>query len=250
MRRLLLCVTLCFSFCFAFSQAPVAKLTANSVVKDSAGVQYKLEQWQELVKRDYTLKAVEPENEHSEFVLVKLSEKQVAERQARRKEMMESMPKPKESLYFKTGERPLSFAATDMEGNKVNLKKSAGKIVVLNFWFINCGPCRTEIPELNALVDSFQASGKVLFYGVALDDKKSLNQFLSKTPFKYAIIDDGRYISSQYGVRSYPTHVVIDTDGKVYFHTTGLGQNTIHWIRKSIEELLARGGIEETKTGK
>jgi hypothetical protein len=41
-------------------------------------------------------------------------------------------------------------------------------------------------------------------------------------------------------VRLYPTHVILDTEGKVYFHTSGLAMNTIYWIKKSIKELLVK----------
>ena len=53
----------------------------------------------------------------------------------------------------------------------------------MNFWFINCPPCRAEIPELNKLVDSFKTNDKVVFIAVALDDKQSLETFLEQSPF-------------------------------------------------------------------
>jgi hypothetical protein len=40
----------------------------------------------------------------------------------------------------------------------------------------------------------------------------------------------------------YPTHVIVDAEGKVYFHTSGLAVNTVYWINKSIKELLAKSG--------
>jgi peroxiredoxin len=82
----------------------------------------------------------------------------------------------------------------------------------------------------------------VLFVGIPLDSKESLKSFLEKTPFKYTIIDEGRTIAGSYGVRLYPTHVIVDPEGKVYFHTSGLAMNTIYWLKKSIRELLLKTG--------
>jgi hypothetical protein len=73
---------------------------------------------------------------------------------------------------------------------------------------------------------------------VALDSKNDLEKFLKQFPFNYTIVDNGRWIADKYGIRFYPTHVIIDTEGKVYFHTSGLAPNTVYWIKKSIEELL------------
>src|SRR3569833_1260720 len=126
---------------------------------------------------------------------------------------MERLPKPRESAFFKTGEKITTFKTKDINGNKIDLKALEGKIVVLNFWFIGCAPCRMEIPDLNKLVDSFKTNDKIVFIAVALDDKTSLKGFLEKTPFNYDIVDGGRFITDKYGVRSYPTHVIIDTKG-------------------------------------
>jgi peroxiredoxin len=135
-----------------------------------------------------------------------------------------------------------SFKTRDINGNKIDLKALEGKIVVLNFWFVNCSPCRMEIPDLNKMVDSFKTNNKIVFIAIALDDRSILKSFLEKTPFNYNIIDGGKFIADKYGIRSYPTHVVIDTEGKVYFHTSGLSTNTVYWLSKTIKELLSKTG--------
>jgi thiol-disulfide isomerase/thioredoxin len=209
------------------------KLTDRSVVKDSSGTVYPAAAWQALyMKGEYDLKAENPKDANTAFILVRLSEQ---EKEAR----LKRMPKPRESDFFETGKKLAPFNAKDIEGNDIDLSSAKGKIVVLNFWFINCGPCRREIPELNVLVDSFKKNENVLFVAVALDSKAALQKFLEKTPFHYSVIE-GRSIAGNYGVRLYPTHVILDTEGKVYFHTSGLAMNTVYWIKKSIKELLAK----------
>ena len=215
-------------------QAQNLKVTSQSVVKDSSGTIYPAATWQALyMKGDYELKAENPKDANTAFFLVRISEKEKLAR-------FEKMPKPKESDFFKTGKTMNLFDAKDIDGNAIDLTKAKGKIIVLNFWFINCGPCRREIPDLNVLVDSFKNHDKVLFVAVALDGKKDLQTFLTKMPFKYAVVDDGRTIAGTYGVRLYPTHVIVDTEGKIYFHTSGLAMNTVYWIKKSIDELLKK----------
>jgi len=226
-------VVLCFILLVGSSAFSQAKLTDSSVVKDTAGMVYPALAWKTLLMQGYSIKLVDPQNPNSEFLIYKLSEQQIEDRLAR-------MPKPRESSYFKTGKEISVFKTTDLDGNKIDLKALEGKIVVLNFWFVNCHPCRVEIPELNKLVDSFKANSNVVFIAIALDEKFALQNFLKSIPFKYQMIHQGRFIAEQYGVRSYPTHVVIDTDGKVYFHTSGLAPNTVYWLKKSIIELLEK----------
>ena len=132
-----------------------------------------------------------------------------------------------------------------MHGTKYQLKQLIGKVVVLNFWFINCPPCRQEIPDLNDMVDSYKDNKDVVFIAIALDQRYDLEQFLKTSPYHYNIIDNGRYIASQYGVTLYPTHVVIDRTGKVLFHTSGLSGGTIPWLKKSIASALAASAVQQ-----
>ncbi|MES2373947.1 MAG: TlpA disulfide reductase family protein [Bacteroidota bacterium] len=167
-------------------------------------------------------------------LLYELSEEEISKRLA-------AIPKPMESKFFRTGQAISSFKEKDMNGVKYNLKELVGKVVVLNFWFINCPPCRQEIPHLNEMVESYKDNKEVVFIAVALDEKSELEEFLTTTPYKYNIIDRGRYIAEQYRINLYPTHVVLDKQGKVVFHTSGFGMGTVSWLKKSIE-----AGLNET----
>lgn len=233
MRILIFCALFfCLSFLNA-QQSVKLQLNDKTIVKDSVGMVYPYAIWQALLSKGYGIRPADPSNKQTEFILYKLSEQQLQER-------IQRMPKPRESTVFYTNQKIKSFKTTDINGNKIDLKALEGKIVVLNFWFIKCGPCRKEMPELNQLVDSFQTNENVVFLAVALDDRNSLNEFLKENPFRYTIIDNGRFIVDKYGVRSFPTHVILNTDGKVYFHTSGYGMNTVPWLKKSITELVKK----------
>jgi thiol-disulfide isomerase/thioredoxin len=152
-----------------------------------------------------------------------------------------TMPRPPETDIFKTGELFPLFNIWDIDGQELNLRKEKGKIIVMNFWFVNCGPCRREIPELNLIVDSFKKDTNVLFIAIALDKKEQILEYLEKQPFKYRIIDDGGIIAGPHNVTIYPTHLIIDQEGKVYFHSRGLAPTTMYWLKRSINELLEKG---------
>lgn len=210
-----------------------AKMTDKSIVKDSSGQVYQVDIWKKLLLTGYYyLKAENPEKENSDFILIRLSE-------AEKEKRLTSSPKPKESKCFVTGQAVKNFSTTDMDGNKIKLKELKGKVVVLNFWFINCAPCKAEIHELNKLVQEYKGNADVVFLAVALDDKNDLKDFLKRNPFHYTIIDSGRDIANLYDVTAYPTHAVIDQQGNAYFHTTGAGNTTAYWLKKSIGELMA-----------
>lgn len=205
---------------------------ASVEIKDAAGTVYPTAIVQKLMTTGkYGLRV---NQDGKTGLLYELSEEEINKRLA-------AMPKPTESKFFRTGQSISSFKEKDMNGVKYNLKELVGKVVVLNFWFINCPPCRQEIPHLNEMVESYKDNKDVVFIAVALDEKSELEQFLKTMPYNYNIIDGGRYIAQQYGITLYPTHVILNKQGKVLFHTSGYGMSTVGWLKKSIET-----GLNET----
>ena len=150
---------------------------------------------------------------------------------------MKSIPIP-QSKYFTKGEKISNFNTTDIEENKWKLKNLKGKVVVLNFWFLDCMPCRQEIPELNKLTEKFKDSVDVIFLSIAPDDKNDLVEFLKDHPFNYKIISD-KYMSNQYNIKTFPTNVIIDKQGQVQYHTTGYyGEAMFSQMQTAINEAL------------
>ncbi|BFG69951.1 hypothetical protein KACHI17_08320 [Sediminibacterium sp. KACHI17] len=208
------------------------RLNASSIVKDSSGLVYPYAIWQKLIQSgEYSIRIIDINANPLEFLLVRLSE---AEKYTRD----EKMPKPNESRFFRTGNTISNVKLVTMDGKKYVLKDMKGKVVVLNFWFINCPPCRMEIPHLNNMVEAYKEREDVVFLAVALDQSYELKEFLKEMPFQYGIVDAGSYVASRYGINLFPTHVVIDKEGKVIFHTSGYGMGTVPWLKKAINEAL------------
>ncbi|GEM_PF-263099 len=153
--------------------------------------------------------------------------------------MVSRDPKPKESTFFKAGQE-FNINQVDINGNKLKSKDLKGKVLVINYWFINCKPCRMEMPELNELVKEYKDSANVKFIGISLDDRSAIREFVKLSPFNYQLVADGRPEAEKYGVTSYPTHAIIDGEGKVYFHTVSSPRQLFYWMRKTINELLEK----------
>lgn len=216
-----------------YGQAPTnSPPNENSVVKDAAGTALPYATWMQLIRTgEYSLRRSAGS---TEYVLHKGSPEEKAASNERLKAFA-----PRPSDAFKKGEKFKGEKFSDINGNKFDLRNISDKIYVINFWFINCAPCKKEIPELNELVKQYQDNKNVVFLAIALDSRFELKEFLKTMPFNYNIIDDGRYFAQKYGVTAYPTHVVIGKDGLIKFSTVGLAANTVYWVEKTIKEQLA-----------
>ena len=206
------------------------EVTKTSIIKDSTGKTYDYTACMvALNSGEYELKPINLNSSNDGFLLLHLSKEEQVKR------LTESQ-RPPESTDFTTGKKFSSFDATDIEGNKVKTEDLKGKVLVINFWFISCYPCRFERPYLNQLVNEYKSDKDVVFIAVSLDPKAKLEEFLKTNPFNYTIIPDGNKIVKKIPLTSYPTHVIVNKEGKVVFHTVGYNAVTGYWMRKIIEE--------------
>ncbi len=131
------------------------------------------------------------------------------------------------------------FNVTSLDGEALESRSLRGKVVVLNFWFIGCAPCRVEIPSLNKLVDEFDQRD-VVFIAFARDSEAPLRSFLEESPFKYKIIPVAHETISKFNVSSYPTHIIIDQNGNVDTVLFGGGENRHEDLQPLIAALLKK----------
>lgn len=88
----------------------------------------------------------------------------------------------------------------------------AGKVVVINVWGQWCGPCRSEIPELQKVYDATRADG-VAFLGIDVrdDNRDAAVDFVTDRKVTYpSIYDPAMRTMIAFGGR-YPTTVIPST---------------------------------------
>lgn len=132
---------------------------------------------------------------------------------------------------------PPPFKGTTLEGVEFDSEKLKGSIVAINFWFINCGPCRGEMPELNKIVDEFK--GRVRFLAFASDPAEDLRSFLKSNSFKYETVPGDNRSTSEFSVRGYPTHFIIGRDGRIVWEATGASPANIEKLHEMLRRLTA-----------
>ncbi|HEX8142085.1 MAG TPA: cytochrome c biogenesis protein/redoxin [Pyrinomonadaceae bacterium] len=108
------------------------------------------------------------------------------------------------------------FTLNRLEGQQLRLSELRGRVVMLNFWATWCGPCRAEIPELNAMQRDMQARGLTII-GVSWDDTvEGVREFQQELPQDYTILMGGEEVQSLFGgIPSLPTTYIIDRDGRI-----------------------------------
>lgn len=127
------------------------------------------------------------------------------------------------------------FTLTDQFGNTHSLADYEGKTILLNFWATWCGPCKKEMPDLQALYEDWdENAGDLVVLGVAApkgpdslypaDDKtaQEIADFLEENGYDYPVLmDTTGELFMAYGVNSFPTTFMIDKEGNVFGYLTG-----------------------------
>jgi thiol-disulfide isomerase/thioredoxin len=137
-----------------------------------------------------------------------------------------------------TGTKAPNFEFTDINGNIISTENTVGKIVVLNFWFVGCAPCLKEIPELNEIYAKYKENPDVIFASITYDDIKKVKKNLKKYNFDYPIVANAKNICDSFEINGYPTNIVIDRKGEVYFSFTGGFSGIGKVVSKSIQKVL------------
>jgi thiol-disulfide isomerase/thioredoxin len=135
-----------------------------------------------------------------------------------------------------SGSLPLrNLKNKEVQLSDFNPKKE--KITVINFWFIECKPCKMEIPDLNKLVEKYK-DYDVEFLAIALNKPDQLKDFLKKTDFDYTVLSIEEQKTMALGIQGYPTHFILNRQGQVVYKAIGLEPGSIDKLDKAIEGQL------------
>jgi cytochrome c biogenesis protein CcmG/thiol:disulfide interchange protein DsbE len=149
------------------------------------------------------------------------------------------VPRAGAYAYLNPGQPAPDFTLKTPEGQEVSLSDLKGQAVVLNFWASWCGPCRQEMPDLQAAYERYKEDGLVVV-GLNLSESRlTVHRFLADVPVTFPIlIDEKNRVEDLYHIIPLPTTYFIDKSGKIVHKREG--QMSGDYIDRQVRALLGR----------
>lgn len=123
---------------------------------------------------------------------------------------------------------PIEFEGTLDSGLPVSNADYSGEVLVINFWYAACAPCRVEAPDLVALSSKYQDAG-ASFLGVNIyDQPETALAFARKFDVAYPSVIDADSGTMRMALAGHappsavPTTLVLDKQGRVAARFLGL----------------------------
>jgi peroxiredoxin len=148
---------------------------------------------------------------------------------------------PKESAYalIPAASRVAApdFVLTDVNGRKITLSRYRGKVVLLDFWAVNCGGCKVEIPWYVEFDHEYRSQGLRLI-GIDMYGEKPemIRPFMAKSGMVYPVAVGDDALGARFGLQAMPLTLLIDRGGRIAVSHAGIVDK--RKFENDIQELL------------
>ena len=143
-------------------------------------------------------------------------------------------------VSYQLGEQMHDFTVTDSDGKKQTLGEilKTKKAVILNFWFVNCGACVEEFPDIQAAYETVfdektGAKYKDVIEVLALnnqgDTNKEIQNFKSDLGLTFPMAVDTEGVCRAFGFSNFPSTVIVDRYGMVTVMHVGAVVGSSYW---------------------
>lgn len=115
----------------------------------------------------------------------------------------------------------IPFELKDKAGDLINNESLNGKIVLLDFWFISCGPCWVKFPDVQRIYEKYQSNLQVELYAVNRpmnkDKPGALFSKIEGKGYSFPVLQGSQEMMDKLEVYKYPTVILLNKQGKIVF---------------------------------
>jgi peroxiredoxin len=103
----------------------------------------------------------------------------------------------------------------DQLGGTISLDTLRGKIVLLDFWGVWCGPCRQKLPKTQDIYEEFKDKPLAVIGIHSAERTEGMADFIAQNNITFPVGIDPGHIADDYSVNAWPTYYLIDKQGRI-----------------------------------
>ena len=126
-----------------------------------------------------------------------------------------------------------------MSDTMMTFSNFAGKVVLIDFFAMWCGPCKAAMPYLRNINDHFSSESDFVMMSIDVDtteQESAIETFAGTYEMNWYIFRDTLAVNDYYGVSAIPTLMIINQNQYIYYIEEGFGGEEL--IKGIIQELL------------
>ena len=125
-------------------------------------------------------------------------------------------------------------------GDWVSLSDFKGKVVLLNFWYPFCGPCRGENPELQKVLEKYGPEGfEILALNVHPEEDEFVLPYATGNGFDFIQLRSNiEFAQEEFQARGMPTNFLLDIEGRKVLRLSPISGTKVRTLELQIESLL------------
>lgn len=127
-----------------------------------------------------------------------------------------SDPNDHSKARYEEGDQMMEFTITDVDGVTYQLSElmKENKLIILDFWYVSCNPCKQEFPHFEAVLEDY-GDDVVLLAVDPFYSAEDIRQLRDEMGLSFPVFQDPLGLTDGFRVTSYPTTVFIDSSGKI-----------------------------------
>lgn len=128
-----------------------------------------------------------------------------------------------------------AFALTSFDDARINLSQLRGKVILLDFWEVWCGPCMLAMPKVEKLYETYKDKS-LQVYGIVNDTKQlePSRRWAKSSHMGFPVLIGNEQLKKDYKLAGVPLYVLIDKNGRVSFVSEGYSDELETAIKAAI----------------
>ena len=153
---------------------------------------------------------------------------------------MESATLAPESSAEAASNQAWDFTFYDIDGNAYNLSDFQGKPVILNFWASWCGPCKSEMPDLEGAYKAYGEQIHFLIINLTDGERETVDTasaYIAGQGYTFPVYYDTQWDgATTYSISAIPMTYFIDAEGNFVYQVKGMMSSEV--LQDGIDKLL------------